>query len=79
MSEDDAPKELASTQTLAVTLFVVVIGALVFAAFSFITFGLPLMVLAVGGVIWMYVGLMKWVDRALAKRSGRADGGGKSR
>jgi len=66
MSENDAPKELAAKEALALTLLVIVVG-LLFAAFSFITFGVPLLVVAIAGILWMYVGIMKWVDRALTK------------
>ncbi len=69
MSESDAPKELAAKETLALTWLVIVVGGLLFAAFSFITFGVPLLVLALAGIIWIYVGIMKWVDRTLTKRS----------
>ncbi len=88
MSENDAPKELAAGETLALTLLVIVVGGLLFAAFSFVTFGVPLLVVAIAGIIWMYVGIMKWVDRALTKRTasrasppegaGGAGGGGDS-
>ena len=66
MSENDAPKELAAKEAFALTLLVIVVG-LLFAAFSFITFGVPLLVVAIAGILWMYVGIMKWVDRALTK------------
>lgn len=69
MSESDAPKELAFKETLALTLLVIVVGGLLFAAFSFITFGVPLLVVAIAGIIWMYVGIMKWVDRAVTRRT----------
>ena len=69
MSESDAPKELAAKETLALTLLVIVVGGLLFAAFSFITFGVPLLVVAIAGIIWMYVGIMKWVDRAITRRT----------
>ncbi len=94
MSESDAPKELAAKETLALTLLVIVVGGILFAAFSFITFGVPLLVVAIAGIIWMYVGIMKWVDRAVTRRTasrhvsppasrasrpGGAGGGGDSR
>ena len=69
MSENENPKELDAKETLALTLLVIVVGGLLFAAFSFITFGVPLLVVAIAGIIWMYVGIMKWVDRVLTKRS----------
>ncbi len=69
MSESDAPKELAAKETLALTLLVIVVGGILFAAFSFITFGVPLLVVAIAGIIWMYVGIMKWVDRAVTRRT----------
>ncbi len=86
MSENDAPKELAAKEAFALSLLVIVVGGLLFAAFSFITFGVPLLVVAIAGILWMYVGIMKWVDRTLTKRTASrgtpadgAEGGGDSR
>ena len=63
----DPPKEMAGKEATALALLVIVVGGLLFAAFSFITFGVPLVVVAVAGLIWIYVGIMRWVDRAFAK------------
>jgi hypothetical protein len=68
---DDPPKTLTTKETTALALLVIVLGALAFAAFSFLTFGVPLLVVAVGGLIWIYVGIMRWVDRAFVKRAQR--------
>lgn len=65
---NDPPKAMAGKEATALALFVIVIGALLFAAFSFLTFGVPLLVVAVAGLIWIYVGIMRWLDRAFAKR-----------
>ena len=77
--DNDPPKALAGKEAAALAFFVIVIGALLFAAFSFITFGVPLLVLAVGGLIWIYVGIMRWVDRAFAKRGAHPPENGDSR
>jgi hypothetical protein len=66
---NDPPKTLTPRETTALALLVIVVGALAFAAFSFLTFGVPLLVVAVGGLIWIYVGIMRWVDRAFVKRA----------
>jgi hypothetical protein len=72
MPNPEAPKELGSRETAGLVVLALVIGALLFAAFSFITLGVPLMVVAVGGLIWIYVGIMRWIDRAFVKRAGNA-------
>ncbi len=64
----DPSKEMAGKEATALALLVIVVGALLFAAFSFITFGVPLVVVA-AGLIWIYVGIMRWVDRAFTKRA----------
>ena len=76
---DEPPKALGAREATALTLLVIVVGALLFAAFSFITLGLPLIVVAVGGLVWIYVGIMRWLDRAFAKRGDRPPGNGDSR
>lgn len=65
---DPPQRTLNGKETAALALVVIVVGALAFAAFSFITFGVPLLVVAVAGVIWIYVGIMRWLDRAFVKR-----------
>ena len=74
----DPPKEMAGKEATALALMVIVVGALLFAAFSFITFGVPLLVVAVAGLIWIYVGIMRWIDRAFAKRTEHPPGNGNS-
>jgi hypothetical protein len=68
-SGDDGPRAMSGKEATALGMLVVVIGALAFAAFSFITFGLPVLVVAVAGLIWIYVGIMRWLDRAFVKRA----------
>jgi hypothetical protein len=72
MPPSDAPKEMAGKETAALILLVAVVGGLLFAAFSFVTLGVPLLVVAVAGLIWIYVGIMRWVDRAWVRRAGRS-------
>lgn len=74
----DPPKEMAGKEAAALALLVIVVGALLFAAFSFITFGVPLVVVAVAGLIWIYVGIMRWVDRAFTKRPEHPPGNSES-
>jgi len=66
---DPTPRTMTGKETAALAMVVIVVGALAFAAFSFITFGVPLLVVAVAGVIWIYVGIMKWLDRAFIRRA----------
>jgi hypothetical protein len=75
----EPPKEMAGKEAAALAALVIVVGALAFAAFSFITFGVPLLVVAVGGLIWIYVGIMRWLDRAFVKRAEHPPGNGDSR
>ena len=76
---DEPPKSIAGKEATALALLVIVVGALLFAAFSFITLGLPLIVVAIGGLIWIYVGVMRWLDRAFIKRREHPPGNGDSR
>lgn len=71
----DPPKEIAGKEATALALLVIVVGALLFAGFSFITFGVPLVVVAVAGIIWIYVGIMRWIDRAFTRRAGHQSNG----
>jgi hypothetical protein len=68
MSENDEPRAIAGKDAAALLLLALVVGGLLFAAFSFITFGVPLLVVAIAGLIWIYVGIMRWIDRRLINR-----------
>lgn len=72
------PRPVAGKE-LALALVMLLAGGAIFALFSFMTFGVPLMVLAVAALIWMYVGIMRWIDSALTKRLAPRHPNGKSR
>lgn len=55
----------------ALLLVMVFVGGLLFLAFSFLTFGLPLIVLSLAAGIWAYVGVMRILDRLLVRTGSR--------
>ena len=70
MSEND---ERPGAQGPDATLILVMasVGGVLFLLFSFLTFGLPLMVVAGAAAIWAYVGVMRILDRLLVRPASR--------
>jgi hypothetical protein len=62
LSDEEEPPGGGVPEALLL-LVMVLAGGVLFLAFSFLTFGLPLVALALGAVIWIYVGVMKTIDR----------------
>jgi len=67
MAEAEKPPHVDPSTSLVFFLVTAVVGTLLFVAFSFLTFGLPLLVVAVGAVLWCYVGLMRLIDHVLGR------------
>jgi hypothetical protein len=68
---DERPNPPGPDAVLLLVMFVV--GGLLFLAFSFLTFGLPLIVAALAAAIWAYVGLMRILDRLIVRTGSRRE------
>ena len=70
MAESEPPSSRGGKEFVLVLITGLAAGVL-FLALSFVTFGLPLVVLAVAGCLWMYVGIMRLIDHLLLKAAAR--------
>lgn len=70
MTESGEPPSAGGREFL-LFLITVLVGGMLFLAFSFLTFGLPLVVLALAAGIWIYVGIMRLLDRLLERATSR--------
>jgi len=70
MSENDQ-RPGAQGPDAALLLVMASVGGVIFLLFSFLTFGLPLLVVTGAAAIWAYVGVMRILDRLLVRPRSR--------
>jgi hypothetical protein len=67
MTEGGPPPPVRPGHEAALLAVAALVAAVLFLLFSFLTFGLPLVVVALAAVIWTYVGIMRFIEALLAR------------